>query len=38
MADTYKIAILNVNGVSAIMRKRMLAEYLHKQAIDIIQL
>ena len=37
MADTYKIATLNVNGVSAMMRIRMLAEFLHKQE-DIILL
>ena len=36
MADTYKVATLNVNGVSATIRMRMLVEFLHIQEIDII--
>ena len=38
MADTYKIATLNVNGVSVMMRMRILAEFLHKHEIVIILL
>jgi len=38
MADTYKIATQNINGLSAMTRMRMLAEFLHKQEIDIILL
>jgi exonuclease III len=38
VADNYKIATLNVNGVSAKVRMRMLAYFLRKQEIDIILL
>jgi exonuclease III len=34
----HKIATLNVNGVSAMMRMPMPTEFLHKQEIDIILL
>jgi endonuclease/exonuclease/phosphatase family metal-dependent hydrolase len=38
MVDTYKIATVNVNGVSAITRLRMLADFLYRQEIDILLL
>jgi exonuclease III len=38
VADTYKIETLNVSGMSAMTRMRMLADFLRKQEIDIILL
>jgi len=38
MADIYKIATLNANGISSGMRMRMLEEFLQKQEIDILLL
>jgi exonuclease III len=38
MAETYKIATLNVNGMSSGMRIKMLEDFLHKQEIDILLL
>ena len=35
MAKIYKVATLNINGISAGGRMRMLNEFLHKQEIDI---
>ena len=34
MADVYKIATLNVNGMASGVGMRMLDEFLHKQEID----
>jgi len=38
MADVYKIATLNVSGISLGMGMRMLEEFLHKQEVDILLL
>jgi exonuclease III len=38
MAEIYKVATLNINGMSAGGRMRMLNEFIHKQVIDIILL
>ena len=38
MAEIYKIATLNVNGMSSSMRMKILEEFLHNQEIDILLL
>jgi hypothetical protein len=38
LADTYKIATLKINGISAIMRMAMLSDFVHKQERIIIVL
>ena len=35
MPYIYKVATLNINGISSAIRIRMLEEFLHKQDIDI---